>query len=87
MSKKTSQRQAQIVLQSVREEFPLYLGTEGEGPEISTEYHESGPVIIWEGGPEEWSIVFSGSEPARALYRSGIFVEPVNHVVLGLYPA
>ena len=83
--KKISAAKAEKVAQSIRESY----GVSGEqGPKVSTDYHESGPVIVWEEGPEEWVFNYSNSISAALVTGAwDLFLEPVNHVVLGVYPS
>jgi len=88
--KKVSAAKVQKVLQAVAEQHPAYLSP-AAGPKVVPNYTDSGaPAIVWEEGPEEWALNFTASTSISAALVSqaeGLFLEPVNHVALGVYPA
>lgn len=88
MPKKVSKSKAAKVLKAVESAFAPWVET-GPGPTVNEYYSESGhPVILWEEGPEEWTMLFTQTDVARKVSaEQGVYVEPVNHVVLGVYPA
>lgn len=86
MSKATVTRnQALAVLVEIQEEYRSYIGA-STGPTLRDNDHEELPEgcwsIDWEEGPEGW--VFQYSSQHRI---PGLLLEPINHVILGVYPA
>jgi hypothetical protein len=61
---------------------------------IADHTHEELPkgsaLVAWEGGDFDygWTVDFTGNQPeAQEIARSlGVFLEPINSVILGIYP-
>lgn len=90
MPKKVSKSKAAKVVKAVKEAFGYTSEEEAgyPGPKVNEYYSESGhPVVIWEEGPEQWPMLFAETEQAAEVREVGVYFEPVNHVVLGVYPA
>jgi len=87
--KKVSKAKAEKVVKAIESVFCHHVESGGPGPKVNEYYSESGhPVVIWEEGPEAWPMLFLDSEVARMVSaEKGLLLEPVNHVVLGVYPA
>ncbi len=43
-------------------------------------------AVLWEGGPEDWSILSGYGADNRPDYPAGVFAERINGYALGLYP-
>lgn len=91
MSNKITKKQAEQILDEVRkwgaergieaEEFSLHDGEEHEGL-------SAGSWVIWgEGTGLDWAIELSMQPTQVVPSDSGIFLEPVYAVCLGIYPA
>lgn len=88
MPKKVSKAKAKKVVKAIESAFCHHIESGVPGPKVNEYYSESGhPVVIWEEGPEAWPMLFAETEPAAAVREEGVYFEPVNHVVLGIYPA
>jgi hypothetical protein len=42
-------------------------------------------AIVWE-GPEEWVYDVTGGGAVQAVKAPGLYLEPVNHYVIGIHP-
>lgn len=90
MARKVAQAQAEKIIASLNKQWgvdPKY-----GGPELLAGWDGHDFVIIWEGGPYDWTILASGGgfdefgheyEPVKL--PTGVWVEPVNGCVLALY--
>lgn len=88
MPQTVSAAKVQKVVRAIEAAFVPY-AEQGPGPTVNWHYSESGhPVIVWEEGPGEWALLFSETQPYEQVSREEqVFIEPVNHVVVGVYPA
>jgi hypothetical protein len=103
MAKKITRKQAEAVLQSVEAQFARYIEPGYGPKLMDEDWDEGFWAIVWEeGAPYEWTLaaevggtdeelsVLRGERvdiPAAASWPKGVFAEPVNNCVLGLYPA
>jgi hypothetical protein len=83
-ARKVTKRQAQAVLQSVREQFAQYIGDSPEyGPKFVPEWRylrdEGQPAIVWEEGPSDWP--FYMEFPTLP----GVWVETATHFAITIY--
>jgi hypothetical protein len=78
---------AELVLAAVRAKFAAYLGDGATGPVLYPGSHESlhtpgAFVVSWEEGPFQWTYDPQGYTGIP----DDVFIEPVNHWCLGVYP-
>lgn len=88
MTKATvTRKMAVAVLTDIKETYSDYLAGASTGPTLRDNDHEELPEgcwsIDWEEGPEGWVFEFSSVSPRY----SDVLLEPINHVILGVYPA
>lgn len=96
MTKTITKAKAEAVRRAVAKQFaadPAY------GPQVCMDY-DGHPAIVWEdGAPYEWTYHVGSLAAGYAVrdeefgftwkpvpFPAGVFMEPVSHLVLGLYP-
>lgn len=98
-AKPVTKTQAKKVMGQVKAQFASWIDNQHPtyGPVLVEDYDGRGnPAVVWEdGAPYEWSLLaFHGGIEEEFGFRvpevapvDGVFAEPVNGHVLGLYPA
>lgn len=88
MPKTVSAAKVEKVVRAIEAAFVPYAEI-GPGPTVNWDYSDSGhPVIVWEEGPEEWALLFRETQPHETVsLLEQVFIEPINHIIVGVYPA
>lgn len=85
MSTKVTRKQAEAVLADIKATYASYITAPTDGPQLRTNDHEELPTgcwsIDWEEGPTDWTLDYS-----QARSGQGQLLEPINHIILGVYP-
>jgi hypothetical protein len=82
---------ARKVLDEITKLWPV--GEGQDGPNLRDHDHEDlSPgswSIDWEGGdaPYDWTFLFVDRQYESRTIPAGVFIEPINGVILGVYPA
>lgn len=85
-----TKRQQQQVLAAVKEQFKVWVEA-GYEPKLMD--YDGTPSVVWEEGPYDWTMLTGGGVEEEFGFRvpagnypEGVFLEPLNGCVLGLYP-
>lgn len=98
--KRVTKRQAEKVLTQIKKRFKPWIDAGTEPPTIVMDFDPGYvgvapfPAIVWEAGPYEWALKDWGGDIdeefgfrlAPITRPEGVFTEPWNGFVLGVYP-